>query len=158
VNEPERVRRLAEAMRERGIVPELEVFDLGMVSVAKVLMRKGVLAPPHYCNLLLGSIYSTPATVLDLAVLADALPAGCTWSVGGIGRFQQAMNCAGVLMGGHVRTGLEDNLFYDAARTRLATNAELVARVARFAQELGREVATPEAARVLIGLPPLGRG
>ncbi len=85
------------------------------------------------------------------ADLVDALPDGCTWSVAGIGRQQLPMAMAAIAMGGHVRVGLEDNLYY--SRGRLARNEELVARVARIAGEAGRPVATPTQARKLLGLP-----
>jgi 3-keto-5-aminohexanoate cleavage enzyme len=92
------------------------------------------------------------ASVGHLAALVADLPAGCTWSVAGIGRSQLQMAAVAVAMGGHVRVGLEDNIYY--SRGRLASNDELVARVARLAAELGRPVATPAQARELLGLDP----
>ena len=156
VNEPEVIRRLAETMRSRQIVPELEVFDLGMIDYAHYLIRKQVLCPPYVFNLLLGSLGTLSATAANLALLVERLPDGAFWSAAGIGRFQWPMNALGVVMGGHVRTGLEDNLHVDTSRTRLATNAELVARVSRLAAAAGRSIATGEEARVLTGLPPVG--
>jgi 3-keto-5-aminohexanoate cleavage enzyme len=88
--------------------------------------------------------------VQNLCDLVDALPAGCTWSVAGIGRMQLPMAMAALAMGGHVRVGLEDNIYY--SKGRLATNAELVARIVRLAAELGRPVATPDQAREILGL------
>ena len=139
-------------MKERGIVPEIEIFETGMIQTTKVLMKRCVLVEPYYCNLLLGSMFSAPGTLFDLAHMVRSLPPGVVWSAAGIGRFQLKMNFAAVLMGGHVRVGLEDNLYYDHDRKTLATNRMLVQRVADFARHIGREVATPREARSMIGL------
>ncbi|HNX97721.1 MAG TPA: 3-keto-5-aminohexanoate cleavage protein [Candidatus Aminicenantes bacterium] len=152
VNEPETIARLAAAMHERGIVPELEIFDFGMLDFVHYLIGKGILRPPFVFNLLLGSLGTLAATPLNLALLTERLPAGAFWSAAGIGRFQFAMNALGTASGGHVRTGLEDNLFLDEDRLRLATNAGLVERIARLAEAQGRPLATPEQARQLLGL------
>jgi uncharacterized protein (DUF849 family) len=140
-------------MRERGIVPELEVFDFGMLDYAKYLIERGVLLEPFYFNLLLGSLGTLSATPFNLASLVMQLPAGSTWAAAGIGRFQFAMNSLAVVTGGHVRIGLEDNLFLDAAKEKPATNCELVTRIARVAEATGRQVATAREARAIIGLP-----
>lgn len=153
VNEPDMIRRLAERMKERGIVPELEVFDWGMVDYARYLIDRGVLEPPFYFNILLGSLGTLSATPLRLAMLVEALPPGSTWAAAGIGRFQLPVNGLAIAMGGHVRVGLEDNLWLDAAKTRPATNPALVERLARIAQAHERRAATPAEARALIGLP-----
>lgn len=153
VNEPAMIQKLAVRMRERGIVPELEVFDLGMLDYGKVLIERGVLAPPFYVNLLLGSLGTIAATPLNLALLVSALPTGATWGAAGIGRFQLYVNSMAITMGGHVRVGLEDNLHADEERTRLATNPGLVERLVGVARSIGRDIATPDEARAIIGLP-----
>ncbi len=155
VNEPAMIRRLAERMREREIVPELEIFDLGMIDYAKYLIDRGVLAEPFYFNLLLGSLGTLSATPFHLAMLVNSLPADSTWAGAGIGGFQFGVNAMAVTMGGHVRIGLEDNLYMDREKRRLATNAGLVERIARLARAADRELATPEEARAIIGLPAL---
>lgn len=152
VNEPEMVSRLATRMKERGIKPELEVFDAGMINALKVLASRGVIEPPFYVNILLGSVYSAQGRIHDLAYLESLLPQRCVWAGAGIGAFQLPVNTAAIVMGGHVRVGLEDNTWYDAARTRQATNLELVERVVRIADELGRRVATPDETRQLLGV------
>ena len=152
VNEPSMIRRLEDTMREREIVPELEVFDLGMLDYAKYLIERGVLREPFYFNLLLGSLGTLSATPFNLASLVMQLPSGATWAAAGIGRFQFAMNSLAVVTGGHVRIGLEDNLYLDAAKQRPATNCELVQRIARLAEVAERPVATPAEARAMIGL------
>jgi uncharacterized protein (DUF849 family) len=156
VNAPSTIRALAERMRERGIVPELEVFDAGMLDYAHYLIERGVLREPFYFNLLFGSLGTLAATPLHLAQLVAALPAGATWAAAGIGRFQLPMNALAVAMGGHVRVGLEDNLFLDTAKQSPAANLSLVERVVGIARAMGRPVATCAEARRSIGLgdPP----
>jgi len=153
VNEPAMIRRLADAMTERGIVPELELFDLGMLDYAHYLIGRGVLRPPFVFNLLLGSLGTLGASAENLAMLVRRLPAGAYWQAAGIGRAQWPVNALGVTMGGHVRTGLEDNLYMDAGKHDPATNVRLVARVAALAAAVGRPLATPADVRRLIGLP-----
>jgi 3-keto-5-aminohexanoate cleavage enzyme len=152
VNEPDTIVRLAERMYERGIVPELEIFDFGMVDYAKFLIERGVLRPPYYFNLLLGSLGTLSATPFNLAALVQSLPDGAIWSAAGIGRFQFFVNTLAVTMGGHVRVGIEDSLYLDADKQRLASNVALVERIAHVATAVERSVATPPEARETIGL------
>ncbi len=154
VNEPAMIERLAARMQERGIVPELEVFDLGMLDYARFLIDRGILRPPLYVNILLGSRGTLAATPLNLALMVQALPHGATWAGAGIGRFQFAVNALAVTMGGHVRIGLEDSLYMDPGKTQAATNAALVRRLVALARTAGREPATPDETRALVGLAP----
>lgn len=154
VNEPAMIKGLADMMNERGILPELEVFEFGMIDYAKYLIERRVLREPFYFNLLLGSLGTVGATPFNLASMVASLPAGSTWAGAGIGRFQFTVNSLAVTMGGNVRTGLEDNLFMDAAKQRPATNPGLVERIARLAVAAERRIATPAEAREMIGLPP----
>jgi uncharacterized protein (DUF849 family) len=156
VNAPETIVALASRMAERGIRPELEVFDSGMAYLAAELLDRGVLRRPLYANLILGSINTAPATVRSLGHLVEALPPGTTWAVGGIGPFQLPMTAVAIFMGGHVRTGLEDNPSYDVARTRPATNRGLVERVAQLAAIADRRLATPAQVRERLGLRAAG--
>ena len=153
VNEPAMVRSLADTMHERGITPELEIFDLGMIDYAKYLIERKVLREPFYFNLLLGSLGTLSATPYHLASLVTSLPAGATWAGAGIGQFQFFVNSMSVTMGGHVRVGLEDSLYMDADKQQLATNVDLVRRLVDLAHAAGREVSTPDNARDIIGLP-----
>ncbi|HEY5257452.1 MAG TPA: 3-keto-5-aminohexanoate cleavage protein [Candidatus Baltobacteraceae bacterium] len=146
------MRGLAQAMTRYGVRPELEIFDRGHLANARRLAKDGYLSLPQHVDFVLGVPGGMEATVQNLCDLVDDLPAGCTWSVAGIGRQQLAMAMAAIAMGGHVRVGLEDNLYY--SKGRLATNGELVARVARIAAEFGRPVATPQQAREILGLGP----
>jgi 3-keto-5-aminohexanoate cleavage enzyme len=152
VNDPEVIRGLAERMSERGIVPELEVFDFGMVDYAKYLIERGLLRAPLYFNLLLGSLGTLSATPFHLAALAMSLPEGAVWGAAGIGRFQFPVNAMAVTMGGHVRVGLEDNLYLDAGKARPASNLGLVERIVALARAAEREVANPAQTRTIIGL------
>jgi 3-keto-5-aminohexanoate cleavage enzyme len=152
VNAPDTIRGLAERMRDRRIVPEWEVFDFGMLDFAGYLRTKGLLADPVYVNLLLGSLGTLAATPLNLALLVERLPPGATWAATGIGRFQLTVNRLAIAMGGHVRVGLEDNLWYDEDRTELATNVRLVERLVRIARAMGREPAEPDDVRGLLDI------
>jgi 3-keto-5-aminohexanoate cleavage enzyme len=152
VNSPQVIEKLAVKMRENDITPELEIFDTGMINTAKVLVRKGILRGPFYCNLIMGSTYTAPATMFDLACMVKSLPPEFTWAAAGIGRFQLNMNVAAILTGGHVRVGLEDNIYYDNDKKIPATNEMLIERVVRIAGEIGREIAKPLEARQMLVL------
>ena len=152
INTLDSVMDLAARMRGLGIKPELEIFEAGFINTALYLVKKGYLTPPLHFNLLLGSLGSIPAGLRDLVYLVDSIPAGNTWSATGIGRFQIGINTAAIIMGGHVRVGLEDALYHHNATRELATNEKLVKRVARISHEVGREIATPEEARRILGL------
>ena len=152
VNEPQMIRRLAERMAERGITPELELFDLGMADYLVHLVEREVLRPPLYVNVLLGSLGTLSASAANLAAVVRALPDEATWSAAGIGRFQLDVAALATAMGGHVRVGLEDNLWFDRARTVPATNEMLVGRVIDLARLLERRPAGPDEARTAIGL------
>jgi uncharacterized protein (DUF849 family) len=152
VNSPEMIARLAERMKERGVTPELEAFDLGMIDYSHYLIEKGILQPPFYYNVLLGSLGTVSATPLNLALMVNALPATAIWAGAGIGRFQFQVNSLAVAMGGHVRVGLEDALYMDPAKSDLADNPRLVERIVRIGRAMGREPASPAEARRIIGL------
>lgn len=141
----------ARMMKERGVKPEFEVFEAGMIDNALRLVKDGLVAPPLHFNFVLGVPGAMSASVRNLSFLVDSIPADATWTVSGIGRHETALGMAAMAMGGHVRVGFEDNIYF--YRGELAeSNAQLVARIARLAKELGREVATPDEARVILGL------
>jgi len=144
------MRGIAAQIAEHGVVPELEVFDLGHLSNARRLAAEGAIRLPAHVDFVLGVPGGLDASVEHLVDCVRALPPGCTWSVAGIGRMQLPLATAAIAMGGHVRVGLEDNLYY--SKGRLARNDELVARVVRIAGELGRPVATPDQARAILGV------
>jgi uncharacterized protein (DUF849 family) len=153
VNEPDMIVALASKMDELGIVPEWECFELGMIEYAQYLIAKNILKKPFYCNLLLGSLGTMSATAFNLATMVRALPPHTTWAAAGIGQFQFQVNSMAITMGGHVRVGLEDNLFYDKEKKQPATNCGLIERLVKLAEAAGRKVATPLEAREIIGMP-----
>jgi uncharacterized protein (DUF849 family) len=152
VNSLDTIIKLAETMKRKGILPELEVFEPGFINTAKYLVKKRYLNHPLHFNFLLGSLGTIPAGIRDLSFLVDSLPKESTWSATGIGRFQTQINNAAILMGGHVRVGIEDSIYYSYPDKKLTTNTHLVERIVRLAHELGREIATPDEARVILGL------
>jgi 3-keto-5-aminohexanoate cleavage enzyme len=153
VNAIATIEELARRMADRGIRPELEIFDLGMAHLAQRLAERGLLGEAPYANLLLGFPNGAPADARALVALVDGLPRRTTWAAAGFGAFQRPANALAVAMGGHVRTGLEDNPHLDHIERVPATNVELVARAAAQAEAVGRPVATPAQARALLGLP-----
>lgn len=153
VNEPETLRKLASRMKEKGIQPEAEVFDLGMANFARVLLKEGLLPPQPYVNILLGNIAGAQADVLHLAALLGALPTGCTVCLAGIGRSQLTANGLGLLLTDGIRVGLEDNLWMDSGRKRPATNMALVNRVLQLATALERPLESRLRLRERLGLP-----
>jgi 3-keto-5-aminohexanoate cleavage enzyme len=158
INPQEAVQALAKAMYDRGIKPEIEVFEPGFINTAKYLAKKGRIKEPLHFNILAGSLGSVPADMRDIVYMVDSLPQGSTWSATGIGRFRLQGIAAALLMGGHVRVGLEDSVYYDHDEKSLATNPGLVRKVAAMAGSLGREIATPAEARHILGLSEARRG
>ena len=152
VNSPDTIKSLAKKMLDNGIKPELEVFDIGMINYANYLIKKELLKPPYYFNLLLGNIACAQADLLNLGIMLKELPKGSIWAVAGIGNNQLPMNSLSVVWNGNVRVGLEDNIWFDSKRTKLATNYELVKRIVDIAKALGREIATPTEVRKALGL------
>src|SRR5207249_1284813 len=143
--------RMARAIREAGVKPEMEIFDLGHATFARHLCERGLFADPPWLQLCLGVPWGAPATTEAMQALRGMLPAGAQWSAFGISRHQFPMVAQAVLLGGHVRVGLEDNLYI--ARGELSPgNAPLVERAGRMIRELDAEVATPAQARDLLGL------
>lgn len=151
VNSPELIEALAADMQKYGIKPEMEIFDVSMISNATALLAKGLVTAPLHFDFVMGLKGAIPASVENLVHLRNTIPADATWTVAGIGRAQLVMATHAILMGGHVRVGLEDNIYY--RRGELATNAQLVERVVQLAGILGREVATPDEARQILNLP-----
>lgn len=141
---------LAQRMLELDVKPEMEIFDFGMVDNALRLVKEGLLKPPYHFDFVLGVPGALSARPEHLVHLKALLPSPCTWQVAAVGRHQLPMACMALAMDGHVRVGLEDNIYY--SKGVLATNAQLVERVARIARELGREPATPAEARELLGI------
>ena len=151
-NPPDMIKALVREMQRRGVLPELEAFDSGMINYAKYLERKGFLEAPHYFNLLLGNIACAQADLLHVGVMIRDLPPNSLWSLAGIGDSQLMMNSIAVAAGGGVRVGIEDNIWFDPARTRLACNADLIRRIHGLAEANEREVMTSGELRKLLNL------
>ncbi|MGB5316645.1 MAG: 3-keto-5-aminohexanoate cleavage protein, partial [Robiginitalea sp.] len=143
LNAPSMVKDLARTMKELGILPELEAFDVGMINYAHYLQSKGLLEPPFYFNLLLGNIACAQATLLHAGMMINELPDASFWSLAGIGNAQLKMNSTAIAMGGGVRVGLEDNVWYDSQRTELATNSKLLERIHNLARVNERQIMAP---------------
>lgn len=152
INSPEIIQELAREMKHRGILAELEAFDVGMINFARYLENKGLLEPPHYFNLIFGNIACAQADLLHTGVMIHDLPPNSIWSIGGVGNYQLRMNSVAIATGGGVRIGLEDNIWYDPARTKLARNRDLIRRVHRLAEANERKIMTPGELRKLLNL------
>lgn len=151
LNTQEYMEKIARAIQENGVKPEVEVFDVGMIQNALNLVKKGLLAEPLHFDFVMGVPGAIPGTAKNLMHLIESIPQGSTWTVAGIGRAELPLAVMAIVLGGHVRVGFEDNIFY--SRGVLAkSNAELVARIVRIAKECGREVATPGEAREILGI------
>ena len=152
INDPDMIQALAKRMKELNIVPELEAFDAGMINYARYLAKRGLLSPPFYFNLLLGNIACAQADLLHAGIMIKDLPENSLWSLAGIGSNQIVMNSVAVAMGGGVRIGLEDNIFYDQKRTKLARNADLIRRIHTIAEANERPLMTPKELRKALNL------
>lgn len=150
VNTPQMIQQLAKKMLDNGIRPELEAFDLGMINYAKYLIHKGLVKPPYYFNLILGNIACAQANMMSLGLMVRDLPENSFWGAGGIGDWQIKMNAMAIVAGGGVRIGLEDNIFLDRGRTRLAKNSELIERILLVAKAMGRKPYSHKEARQVI--------
>ena len=149
-NSPQLIDALAADMKQLAIKPEMEIFDTSMISNATTLVSKGLVAPPLHFDFVMGLRGAIPATIENLVHLKNAIPSDATWTVAGVGPTQLSMNTHAILMGGHVRVGLEDNIYF--CKGELTTNERLVERVVGLAEILGREIATPDEAREIMNL------
>ena len=150
VNTWETITFLAKKMFESGIKPEMEAFDVGFIQQGMKLIEQGLVKQPAHFQLVMGVDGGIPATPDNLLHMCRQLPPGATFSVAGVGRWQLSINTLATILGGHVRVGLEDNIYF--AKGKLAPNEEFVARARRVAEELQRETATPEEAKRILGL------
>jgi len=151
LNPPQFLEKLGKLMQENNVKPEIEIFDAGMVYNSLYYMKKGVLTAPAHYQFVLGADGGTAATVENLVYLKSLIPAGSTWSALGIGKGHLPILLTTIALDGHVRVGMEDNVYY--AKGRLAkSNAEFVARAGRLIGEANKTVATPDEARKILGL------
>lgn len=150
VNTVETVQFLAKRMLDLGIKPEIEAFDVGFISQGRKLIETGLVQEPAHFQLVMGVDGGVPATIENVLHMRDQLPPTATYVVAGMSRMQLPMTTMAILMGGHVRVGLEDNLYL--RKGVLARNEELVARARHLAEDFQREVASPDEARKVMGL------
>ncbi len=145
------IRTIAQAIQTNGAMPELAVFDFGMMDTVERFLKKGILPGKYHVGFVLGVPGGMSGEIRNLVTLKDRLSPGQTWTVGGTGRYQLLLATHAIAMGGHVRVGIEDNIYY--RKGALAkSNAQLVERVVRIAKELDRPVATLEQSRKMLGL------
>lgn len=149
-NSPQFLEPLGLKMKELGVKPELEIFDSGFMNVVKYYVKQGVLETPGHYQFVLGVLGGMEASVKNLQFLHEMLPEGATWSAFGLGKQHMPIMYATLALGGHIRVGLEDNVFY--SKGILATNVMLVERVTRVIREFGKEPATPDEARQILGI------
>jgi uncharacterized protein (DUF849 family) len=150
ISTPDYLRRGAARIRELGVKPELEIFDTGHLWFVKQMLREGLLEEPLMMQFCLGIPWGAPADTVSMKAMADNAPAGAIWAGFGIGRMQMPMVAQAVLLGGHVRVGLEDNLYLD--KGVFASNGSLVERAAEIIRLMGARVVTPKEARAKLGL------
>jgi uncharacterized protein (DUF849 family) len=152
ISTPRYLREGAARVLALGVKPELEIFDTGHLWFAKQMLAEGLLAPPPLFQFCLGIPWGAPADTVSMKAMADNLPAGAVWAGFGIGRMQMPMVAQAVLLGGHVRVGLEDNLYLD--KGVFASNGSLVERAVTIIELMGARAVTPAQAREKLGLKP----
>ncbi|HOR10751.1 MAG TPA: 3-keto-5-aminohexanoate cleavage protein [Bacteroidales bacterium] len=146
------IKYFGQRMIERGIKPELEVFDKSMIEMALRLHKKGYILSPMHFDFVMGVNGGIGGSLRDFVFLRGSIPPDATYTAAGLGRYEAPLAAAAIIDGGHVRVGFEDNVYL--SRGVLAkSNGELVAKVVRLARELGRDIATPDEARQILGLP-----
>lgn len=153
-NMPNEIEMYVSRMKELGIKPEMEIYSHAMFRDVNDVIKKGLVEKPYYINIVLGMRYqgACDATPKMLNTMADFLPDDAIFNCTAMGTAQLSITTIAMLLGGCVRVGLEDNIYY--RKGELATNAQLVARTVRIARELGKEPATPDEAREILGLKP----
>ncbi|MDD2584608.1 MAG: 3-keto-5-aminohexanoate cleavage protein [Bacteroidales bacterium] len=147
------IKYFGKRMIERGIKPELEVFDKSMIDMALRLHKKGFITNPMHFDFVMGVNGGITGELRDFVFLRGSIPAGSTYTVAGVGRFEFPLAAAAIIDGGHVRVGFEDNVYLSKG-VLAKSNGELVEKVVRIAKEFGREIATPAEARKILGLKP----
>ena len=150
INTPAHLRTGARRIQELGVRPELEIFDTGNLWFAKQMLAEGLIERPPLFQLCMGIPWGMPADVPLLRALVGMLPEGANWTAFGIGRMQMPIAAQSVLLGGHVRVGLEDNLYLE--KGVLASNGQLVEKAVRIVEALGARVLGPAEARARFGL------
>lgn len=147
------IKYFGDRMIERGIKPELEVFDKSMIEMALRLHKKGHIVKPMHFDFVMGVNGGIGGDIRDFVFLRGSIPSDATYTVAGVGRYEFPLAALAIIDGGNVRVGFEDNVFLSKG-VLAKSNGELVAKVVRMAKELGREIANPTEARQILGLKP----
>jgi 3-keto-5-aminohexanoate cleavage enzyme len=155
MNHPADMEVFLQAMKQHGVKPEFEIFDSGMLSTASRWLKKGLVTGPTHFDFVLGIPGGMAGTPEALMYLKSLLPPDATWTVAGIGAAQLPLGVMAIVLGGHVRVGFEDNIYYRKGELA-SSNAQMVARIARISHELNRPIATPNEARAILGIKPAG--
>ena len=153
VNTENMIAEFGMKMIDRGIKPEIEVFDKGMIDMAMRLRKKGFILDPMHFDFVMGVNGGITGEMRDLVFMKESIPAGSTWTAAGVGRSEFPVVTGAILMGGHARVGFEDNVYLSKG-VLARSNGELVEKTVRISRELGREIASPDEARVILGLAP----
>lgn len=150
-NPPSLIKSLAEEMKKLIIKPEMEIFDVGMIANAKRLIKDELIDPPFQFGLIMGVLGGISGTIKNLLHIIESLPVSSLWSATGIGKSHLPISVASIVLGGNVRLGFEDNIYYKKG-VLAESNAQLVKRIVRIAKEIGRCIATTDEARESLGL------
>jgi 3-keto-5-aminohexanoate cleavage enzyme len=150
-NTEKTIRTISRAAQENGVMLELEIFDYGMMDTVDRFLRKGFIPKKFHVDFVLGVPGGMSGDIKHLVLLRDRLKSSQTWTVAGLGRFQLPLSAHAIAMGGHVRVGIEDNIYYRKGEL-VKSNAQLVGRVVRIAKELDRPIATVEKSKQILGL------
>jgi uncharacterized protein (DUF849 family) len=151
INTPDHLQTMATAIRDAGVIPELEVFETGHLLLAKRMIETGHIRSPALFQICLGIAWAQPATPEAMLYMRNLLPPDCTWFAFGISLHQFPMVAQAVLLGGHPRVGLEDNIYLEKGKLA-PSNAALVEKAGRIIEVLGDQIATPDDARQFLGL------
>ena len=151
VNSPDDIMYWVTEMQRRHIKPDVAIFEVGMIANTLGLAEQGLISPPFLFSFVLGQSGAMPATPKNLLFLSESIPTDAVWSAAGHGGYDLQISALALNMGGHVRAGFEDNAYYRPGELA-QSNAQLVERLVRMAREVGREVATPEEARQMLGV------
>lgn len=151
INLPAQIEVIAAAIHEAGVLPELEIFDAGHLALAQKMLKDGTIRPDSIYQFALGIPWGAPATAEMVAYFKSALPPGAIWAAFGVGRTEFPTLAQAFLLGGHVRVGLEDNLYIEKG-VQATSNGQLVKKAVKIIRILGGEMATPAQAREILGI------
>jgi 3-keto-5-aminohexanoate cleavage enzyme len=150
-NTEDTIRTISKAIQKNGVIPELEIFDYGMMDTLDRFLKKGFIPKKFHVDFVLGVPGGMSGEIENLILLKNRLSPGQTWTVAGLGRFQLPLSGHAIAMGGHVRVGIEDNIYYRKGEFT-KSNAQLVERVVRIAKELDRPIAAVKQTREMLSL------